>query len=73
MSQPKVRRRISFTPIMLSIINKYVASKSIRPVDRSDYEIMRNERKFSGVKKERDDLTHYLFRKSHHYAGNHDE
>jgi len=33
----KVRRRISFTPIMLSTSIVILASKSIRPVDRSDY------------------------------------
>lgn len=45
------RKRLSFTPIMLSIIFFNIASKSIRPVDRSDYEQNRNERKFSSTKK----------------------
>jgi len=36
-NNPKIRRRISFTPIMLSKWYIKTASKSIRPVDRSDY------------------------------------
>lgn len=44
------------------------ASKSIRPVDRSDFEVTRNERKFSGIKKANEELTHLVFRNSSEFS-----
>ena len=54
---------------MLSTSFSHSASKSIRPVNRGDYESSRNELKINKIRKNRHDLTELLV-KEQEYESN---